>query len=402
MTVGSSGGARSGFLFVLNGVYVFGLTLWVMFRLLQNPSVRITEGLAADGLARELYVAFFLISIPIYFLTYFTVAFLIFIRRPNDGFALFAAIFLINFGAATAYPSFAEFSYFYQNPPLWYAIPSLLSVLCSWTLLIPFLVLYPDGKFVPRWSWVIVVLGFILTLSWGLFPEVFAEPTSLVSIFGAVAALGVTGASLYVQVWRYRYHFASIERQQAKLFVFALAIFLLFTFVYFFPPLQSALVKIPAGSIWNDLVAMVTETLNSVVIPIAIGIAILRYRLWDIDVIIRRTLQYGALTGLLALVYFGSVVLLQSIFEALIRQQSPIVIVISTLAIAALFNPMRHRVQDFIDRRFFRRKYDAEKALATFAAFARDEVDIDKLAGNLLDAIDETVKPERVGLWLRK
>jgi hypothetical protein len=132
-----------------------------------------------------------------------------------------------------------------------------------------------------------------------------------------------------------------------------------------------------------------------------LAMAILRYRLFDIDVLIRRTLQYAILSAILALVYFGGVVMLQTIFDVVVGQHdSPLITVVSTLTIAALFNPLRLRIQDFIDQRFYRKKYDAERALAQFATSARDEVDVDRLAAALLDTVEETVQPDRAALWL--
>jgi hypothetical protein len=137
-----------------------------------------------------------------------------------------------------------------------------------------------------------------------------------------------------------------------------------------------------------------------ILIALAIGLAILRFRLYDIDIIIRRTIQYTLLTGLLAFIYFGLVVSLQNIYASFSSQQSPIIIVISTLVIAALFNPLRIRIQNFIDRRFFRKKYDAEQTLVRFSTVTRDEVNIKKITHSLLNSVEETMQPEMASLWL--
>jgi hypothetical protein len=149
----------------------------------------------------------------------------------------------------------------------------------------------------------------------------------------------------------------------------------------------------------NPVLTIFSGSLMSL-LPITIAISILRYRLWDIDLLIRRTLVYSVMTGLLALIYFGSVVFLQSIFTTITGQQSGAAVVVSTLAIAALFFPLRNRVQDFIDRRFYRRKYDAVKLLEAFAATARDETNLDALTARLAGVVEETMQPESTTIWL--
>jgi hypothetical protein len=180
-----------------------------------------------------------------------------------------------------------------------------------------------------------------------------------------------------------------IERQQIKWFAFAASVASVSLFISLgFAPV-SPFLEIGLWIIINSTLFL------------AMAISILRYNLWDIDLIIRRTLQYTLLTGLLLLVYFGTIFVLQILFSGITDQRSQVVVVISTLIIAALFNPLRLRVQDFIDRRFYRQKYDAEQALAQFAAAARNEVDMDKLTASLLGVVAEAIHPDSISLWIR-
>jgi hypothetical protein len=156
------------------------------------------------------------------------------------------------------------------------------------------------------------------------------------------------------------------------------------------------------GVRWTWQVGITLLAIGLVGTPIAVGIAISRHRLYEIDTLINRTLVYGALTAALALLYFGGIVLLQSVFVALTGQQSTLAVVASTLLIATLFNPLRRRIQAFIDRRFYRRKYDARKTLEAFYAKLRDETDLDRLGVDLVEIVSETMQPAHASLWLRR
>jgi hypothetical protein len=286
----------------------------------------------------------------------------------------------------------------------WLWIPAIFPI-----LLIP--LHFPTGR--PpsrRWNWVnwlavglalfFMLLAAFLTRigpavngEWtlpnpiGFIPDDVASPTLTVWFLGlATMAL----ASVISLIVRYR-RAQEIERQQIKWLLYVTA---LFAVTYSMTGMNSDSPS-PLIRILNVLSVPLL-----LAIPIAIAIAILRYRLYDIDILIRRTLQYSLLTGLLALVYFGGVVLLQSIFHALTGEDSQFAIVISTLGIAALFSPLRLRVQAFIDRRFYRKKYDAEYSMAQFAATARDEVDQEELTAALLGTVEQAVQPEKVSLWL--
>ncbi len=196
-------------------------------------------------------------------------------------------------------------------------------------------------------------------------------------------------ASVLSLFFRYR-RAREIERQQIKWLLFAAALFAVIYSLTGLVPDSSPLSGLMNVLFLPSLLAM----------PVAIVVAILRYRLYDIDLIIRRTLQYSLLTGLLGLLYFGSVILLQGLFSEVGGEPPAAIVVLSTLLIAALFNPLRRYLQNLIDRRFYRKKYDAERALAQFAITARDEVDQENLTAALVGVIQETVQPENASLWL--
>jgi small basic protein len=186
------------------------------------------------------------------------------------------------------------------------------------------------------------------------------------------------------------------QRQQIKWFAYAVGVLIV-------GRLLSTPTTEAVGGGWIPSIGFGIYVIGIVGVPLAVGIAVLRHRLYDIDHIIRRTLVYGSLTVLLAAVYFGSVAFTGAVFQALTLREDPpqFVIVAITLAIAALFNPLRRRIQRFIDRRFFRSRYDANKVLETFAVRLRDETDLDRLTRELVGVVGQTMQPAHLSLWLR-
>jgi hypothetical protein len=163
--------------------------------------------------------------------------------------------------------------------------------------------------------------------------------------------------------------------------------------------------NLPAGSPlpWWTLVGGIGWLLSLTIMPLSLSIAVLRYRLYDIDILINRALVYGSLTTALVLIYVGGVAITQTVFRTLTgqEQQPQLAVVVSTLVIAAIFNPLRRRVQAFVDRRFYRKKYDAVQILQSFGARLRNETDLDTLSSDLVGVVRETVQPAHVSLWLR-
>jgi hypothetical protein len=266
---------------------------------------------------------------------------------------------------------------------------------------------FPDGRLVsPGWrpiAWLVFLALMVdVVVLRALMPGVvvfgatrIANPLGVEALRPFLDAIGtgvwlgsilVAVASLVVRFRRSR----GEERQQIKwLALAALAIPVWF--------LTNAPIQAASPNLFQVVDALTVFAL----IPMAAGIAILRYRLYDIDVLINRTLVYGSLTATLVVVYFGGIVLLQRVFVVLIGEQSTLAVVASTLLIAALFNPLRRRIQSFIDRRFYRRKYDARKTLEAFSAKLRDETDLEALNAELVGVVRETMQPAHVSLWLR-
>jgi hypothetical protein len=217
-------------------------------------------------------------------------------------------------------------------------------------------------------------------------PNLYRPIQTLVLALGLVAAASVVIG---------RRKAGGIERLQVKWLLYA-------SVIWFGGNVLKNTVISPLGDVsWGLWVSYLLVGIGGLGGPIAIGIAILRYRLYEIDIIINRTLVYGALTVTLVALYFGGIVVLQRVFVLLTGQQSTLAVVASTLLIAALFSPMRRRIQSFIDRGFYRRKYDAARTLEVFSAKLRDETDLDALSDDLVGVVRETMQPEHVSLWLR-
>jgi hypothetical protein len=328
----------------------------------------------------------------------------IFARRSDDRRALFVSALLV-----LVTPGIGGLeTRLRASGPFWALAVSVSSYLFTLGFMALILTL-PNGRFAPRWT-----LAPFLYLALVAIPNSFARGSAL--DFGTwpigprtvVFILPMFATMTLGPLYRYWRVFTPMERQQTKWAVLGIVIFVagaLTTAVVS----SSACIEDPTRSLamgetrlYCDTVQALGYSLSPLMVPVFIGVAIMRSRLWDIDVLIRRTLIYSVLTAVLGSAYLGSVLVLQGLFQALAGQgQNPLVVVLSTLAIAALFVPLRRRVQAVIDRRFYRRKSDAARTLAAFAEQARDETDLARLSERLSGVVHETMQPASVALWLK-
>jgi hypothetical protein len=329
-------------------------------------------------------------------LVWMAVGALVFLLRPGDRMALLVSLFLFAFGAAT-FANEAVEALVTAHSAWW--VPARGLQVFGEVVTVLFFLTFPDGRFVPRWTPLFGVLFLAFQIPGDLFPDIYSGSPTLEIAQSLVFVCFLLGM-IASQVYRYRSVSTPDERRQTRWVVFGttLALSLLLAVVtplFLFAPGVAQTSPFVLLLIGNVL------PLVMVLIPLSVGVAMLRSGLFDIDVVINRALVYGSLSVSLVLLYLGGVVGLQQLLTPLVGESNQLAIVASTLAIAALFSPLRQRIQSFIDKRFYRRKYDAAKTLAAFSARLREETDVDALGDDLVGVVRGTVQPEHASLWLR-
>lgn len=313
----------------------------------------------------------------------------IFWRRQKDWMALLFSLFFITFPSTTTFDLLSHYNSNWKTVQL--ISDSLITILSTFIL-----VLFPDGRFIPRWiRWMIWALAGVQI--WRLFQPAAYQQVAL------VLQIPFFFSVIFSQIYRYRRISSPLQRQQTKWVIYGITLgftpLLVYMIVVMIFPVLS---KPGAFGFLFFLIGFLFWTFGLFILCFSFALAMLRSHLWDVDLVIRRTLIYGALTATLAVIYFAGVVSFQAFFHLLTGQeQSPLAIVISTLAIAVLFSPLRQRIQADIDRRFYRRKYNAEQTLNNFARTVRNEVELEQLTSHLLIIVEETMQPANIHLWLR-
>lgn len=351
----------------------------------QQPTPASIPQFAASGISLQFYGLYTGTVEVLFTLVFLLVAAVIFLRKSDTWIGMLTALLLVTYGVTQT-----DASALAAAVPAW-SIPANVVQPLSFILLILFLFLFPNGRFVPSWTRIVALIWSPLFLlgTFLLPPDAIVVP-----LFASILV------SLYAQVYRYRRVSSPVQRSQTKWVVFATAIGFLGAIGLIGGANLLSLAQEP-GSL-GYLIGNTGLYIFGSLIPLAIGVAILRAHLWDIDVLINKALVYGLLTALLGAMYIGLTIGMESLAAVITghKQQQQIVIVVSTLVIAALFQPFRRRIQQLIDRRFYRHKYNAAKTLASFSATLRQEVDLNELQAHVLSIVTETMQPQHVSLWL--
>lgn len=352
--------------------------------------------LAAAGLSLPFLATYLIVLTTVVAVVFALFALLLVWRRPDDPVVWYFSLVLVvvGFFLSSSVDALVPVSNF------WNYFVSIMNALV-WLGLASLFYLFPDGRFVPRWTR-LALLGWALMTASGFLPEASSWRLGNWSpVVTAAVLIALVASCVWAQVYRYRYVSGPVQRQQTKWIVVGFGLIALTILITVLLP-QAITPQWPRLRVAYGFLRDGIAAISLLSLPATLSLSILRYRLWDIDILIRRTLIYSLLSVLLTLVYVGSVVLLQTLFRRFSGETSSLAVVASTLTSVALFQPFRHRIQTVIDRRFYRRKYDAEKVLATFALTMRDEVDLDILSNSLVKVAEETMQPARVLLWLKQ
>jgi hypothetical protein len=324
------------------------------------------------------------------------VGLLIFWRCLDDWMALLASLTLVLYNPGQQDQALTALALAH---PAW-TVPVEVVTFLGEAPIVFLLLLFPSGRFEPRWTRWLVPLALAQTAYSIFLPATVVTASGWLSALDGLLFIGFLLLVIFSQIHRYRRISTATQRQQIKWVVFGIiltaGLLVGLSAVYLIPGLYQP------GSL-TELVVNTLYPLAALPLPLSIGIAVLRYRLWDIDTVINKALVYGLLTALLAGLYASLIIGLEGLAGLFVRQaaSNPLVLVVSTLVIVTLFGPLRRRIQTGIDRRFYRRKYDAQKTLARFGATLRQEVDLTELQGHLIAVVQETMQPAHVSLWLR-
>jgi hypothetical protein len=363
-------------------------------RTVDQPTPEGVRALQDAGLSVHTYALLNVVVDKVFQLVWFAVGALIFWRRSDDWMALGVSVFLVSFGPVAVDPTSA-YTLISSQPAWWLPVWSVDIVGNVSPVL--FFFLFPSGRFVPHWTRWLAVALIVNDVPYFLSPQLSSRSPSLETVSYLVFLGGVV-SMVWSQIYRFRRVSSPAQRQQTKWVVFGLTLGIAGTFP---SQLPVDLSLVGGDTPLTLLFLKVGFALSLLLIPLTIGVAVLRSHLFDIDVVINRTLVYGSLTAALVALYFGGIVVSQRLFVLLTGEKSTLAVVASTLLIAALFTPLRRRIQSFIDRRFYRRKYDARKTLEDFSAQLRNETDMDALSEDLVGVVRETMQPAHVSLWLR-
>ncbi len=345
--------------------------------------------LSQVGLSLQAYALIYILEEYLFTLVWWVPALLVFLHHPSGTMELLVAYMLALFGYAFVAPTDLL-----PHQGLLFILSADVLPSVALMLILLFFFVFPDGRFAPRWTWY-AYLAFVVYLTIWMPFRVWIQveyqyiPQLVFLVLGVIAQIG-----------RYRRNPDKLQRQQVKWVVYGISVSI---FIFTLFGILNEL--LPADFYRHIVVQMIANPLVYLamsLIPASIGIAILRHRLWDIDVVIRKTLVYTLLTTGLVLVFFGSVILLQSVFLALTGStRSDAGNAISTLVIASLFTPLRRRIQAAIDRRFYRQKLDAEQTLAGLQPVLQEEVGVEKLEEKVVGVVGRIFQPESVSIWLR-